>query len=101
MLLLTAVLVVFAGYVVLKVPLQKGLEGTGGMRVVLQANPKDLMDAHGRRLPYDEAWAKMEAAARSVQKQVSYYPGTNIYARYPDKIVVEIPCAHVATFVHP
>lgn len=93
-LLLTIALIIVATIVVWKIPMRRGLDLAGGIRVVLQAEEGSLVDDKGKELSSEARAKKMNAVIKVIEQRVKGVVGVaepKLQRQGEDRVVVELP----------
>jgi SecD/SecF fusion protein len=88
------ILTIFAAYVVATQSLVKGLDIAGGIRVVLQAAPKNPNNPEEWPKEHDKRLEKMKSVRRTIQNRVKGLGGVTeprVVIQGEDRLVVELP----------
>ncbi len=88
------ILTIFAAYIVATQSLVRGLDIAGGIRVVLQAAPKNPNDPEEWPKEHDKRLEKMKSIRRTIQNRVKGLGGVTeprVVIQGEDRLVVELP----------
>ncbi|MBI2844832.1 MAG: protein translocase subunit SecD [Armatimonadetes bacterium] len=94
LLLLTIALIIAAATIVWNVPMRRGLDLAGGIRVVLQAEEGSLVGADGKPLNTADKAKKMDAVIKVIRSRVKGLAGVAepvVQRQGDDRVIVELP----------
>lgn len=85
------ILVLGASFTVWKNQMREGLDLAGGIRVVLEADKRSMVNDRGKELTSAQKAERMQAAGKIIEKRLGAYTEPRMQLQGDDRIVIELP----------